>query len=92
MISFLIAEIAHIYQNNERSKLYENMAAELGKEGPVFLGEGETSQSLKVCSFLHLFCWSIAIGSCSGLEFSTVDGLLHDDEIQLLISRAKGGG
>ncbi|KAG0612370.1 hypothetical protein M758_6G022200 [Ceratodon purpureus] len=39
---------AHSFENNERSKLYENMAAELGKQGPVFLGGGETSQSLKL--------------------------------------------
>lgn len=34
--------------NIERSKLYEKMAAELDEKGPAFLGDGETSQSLKV--------------------------------------------
>lgn len=34
--------------NIERFKLYEKMAAELDEKGPAFLGDGGTSQSLKV--------------------------------------------
>lgn len=34
--------------NIERSQLYEKMAAELDEKGPAFLGDGKTSQSLKV--------------------------------------------
>lgn len=45
---FLSDKSPHSYENNERSKLYENMAKELGQKGPVFLGEGKTSQSLKL--------------------------------------------
>lgn len=53
LISFLVfvAESASSYHNAERSRLYGDMATELVKQGPVFLGDGETSQSLKVGSF-----------------------------------------
>ncbi|XP_073396537.1 uncharacterized protein [Physcomitrium patens] len=36
------------YSNDERLKLYENMTGELDKQGPLFLGDGKTSQSLKL--------------------------------------------
>ena len=83
---FSIAESPHSYENNERSKLYENMAEELGQKGPVFLGEGKTSQSLKVCSFSVCFFFSLLeADNSSGMAYCAIDAVPSDVEFHLLM-------